>query len=128
MIKKTIAAFFFMALLTAHPARAIDEEAVMRCLLQEILASMTCKPSSQFRFVGKRDEVYVFNTYYAAVYSEFYCQVFDKDVVVTSKSWKGQMASARLKFDSQPGCIQATVNSPAPECHMPSVVQCCGSD
>ena len=128
MIKTVISALLLTALLAASPAHAIDNEAVMRCLLQEILATLTCKTTNEFRFVGKRDEVYVFNAHYSAKFTEFYCQVFDKDVVVTSKAWQGNMGSARLKYESQPGCISATVNSPSAECRMPQTVQCCGSD
>jgi len=127
-MKKVMTALFLALLLVPQPARAIDEEAVMRCLMREILASLTCKSVDDFRFVGRRDEVYVFNTHYAAKFTEFYCQVFDKDVVVTSRAWQGKMASARIKYESQPGCISATVNSPWSECRAPRVVQCCGSD
>ncbi|GAB6038101.1 hypothetical protein JCM15519_26600 [Fundidesulfovibrio butyratiphilus] len=106
----------------------MDEELVARCVLREILASLTCKKPSEFRYVGRRDEVYVFNTHYGAVFAEFYCQVFDKDVIVTSKAWQGHMASARLNFEVAPGCITATVNSPWDDCQAPSTVQCCGTD
>ncbi|WP_243360024.1 hypothetical protein [Fundidesulfovibrio terrae] len=128
MIKTVLSALLFSAVLCASPANAVDNEAVMRCILREILASVTCKSVDEFRLVGKRDEVYVFNTHYAAKFTEFYCQVFDKDVIITCKAWQGNMASARLRFESQPGCISATVNSPWAECHAPKIVQCCGSD
>jgi hypothetical protein len=128
MVKTFLSLLLAAAVLSAAPARAIDDEAVMRCLLREILASLTCKSPDEFRFVGKRDEVYVFNAHYAAKFTEFFCQVFDRDVVVTSKAWQGNMGSARIKFESQPGCLQATVNSPWAECRAPRIVQCCGSD
>ena len=128
MLKTAISALLLTVLLAVGPAHAIDNEAVMRCILQEILSSLTCKPTRDFRFVGKRDEVYVFNAHFAAQFTEFYCQVFDKDVVVTSKAWQGKMGSARLNFETQPGCITATVNSPELECPIPQTVQCCGSD
>jgi hypothetical protein len=128
MIKTALSALLVSAVLYASPANAVDNEAVMRCILREILASATCKSVDEFRLVGKRDEVYVFNTHYAAKFTEFYCQVFDKDVVITSKAWEGNMASARLRFESRPGCVSATVNSPWAECRAPKIVQCCGSD
>jgi len=129
MSKTVMTALLLAALFTARPANAVDNEAVTRCILREILASLTCKSVDEFRLVGKRDEVYVFNTHYAAKFTEFYCQVFDKDVIVTSKAWEGNMASARLRFESsQPGCMSATVNSPWAECRAPKIVQCCGSD
>lgn len=128
MFKTVASALLLAALLIPRPARAVDNEAVMRCVLREILSALTCKPTRDFRFVGKRDEVYVFNTHYAAQFTEFYCQVFDKDVVVTSKTWHGKMGSARLNYEVQPGCITATVNSPELECPFSPVVQCCGSD
>lgn len=128
MIKSVTAALLLSVLLTASPVNAIDNEAVMRCLLREVLAALTCKTPDDFRFVGKRDEVYVFNAHYAAKFTEFYCQVFDRDVVVTSKAWQGNMGSARINYESQPGCMTATVNSPWAECHVPKIVQCCGSD
>ncbi|MBI4803605.1 MAG: hypothetical protein HY795_00035 [Desulfovibrio sp.] len=128
MIKSVISALLLALLLAVGPAHAIDNEAVMRCLLREVLATLTCKTIDEFRFVGKRDEVYVFNSYYAAKFTEFYCQVFDKDVVITSKAWQGNMGSARIRYESQPGCISASVNSPWSECRMPKTVQCCGAD
>lgn len=129
MIKKFLAILTLCsALLAQFPARAADQDIVLRCVLQEILATLTCKSERSFRFVGKRDDVYVFNTHYAAQFTEFYCQVFDKDVVVTSKTWHGKMASARLNYDVKPGCITATVNSPELECNLSNVVQCCGAD
>lgn len=128
MRKVMTALFFALLIATARPTPAADQEVVLRCVLREILASLTCKSVDDFRFVGKRDEVYVFNTHYAAKFTEFYCQVFDRDVVVTSKAWQGKMASARLTYESQPGCIQASVNSPWSECRSPRVVQCCGTD
>ena len=77
-MKTIIAALLLAVLIPAQPARAADQEAVLRCVLREILASLTCKGVDEFRFVGKRDEVYVFNTHYAAKFTEFYVQVFDK--------------------------------------------------
>jgi hypothetical protein len=128
MMKKTAAALLLFALLATSGARAMDQDLVMRCILQEILSALTCKAQRDFRFVGKRNEVYVFNTHYGGEFAEFYCQVFDKDVVVTSKAWNGKMGSARLNYEAQPGCISATVNSPEGECSYPHIVQCCGSD
>lgn len=128
-MKRTVLALLLvMALGASHPARAADSEAVVRCVLQEILSALTCKKTSEFRFMGRRDEVYVFNTHYAAKFTEFYCQIFDRDVIITSKAWQGNMASARLNFEVNPGCITATVNSPWEECRKPATVQCCGVD
>ncbi len=128
MKRTALALLLVMALGASHPARSADNEAVVRCILQEILSNLTCKKTSEFRFMGKRDEVYVFNTHYGAKFAEFYCQIFDRDVIVTSKAWQGNMASARLDFEINPGCITATVNSPWEECHRSSTVQCCGVD
>lgn len=114
------------SLATAAPVQA-QNQAALRCVLREIVAVLTCKPVSEVRLIGQRDEVYVFNTYYGSHFTEFYCQVFDRDVVVTSRSWKGNMGSARLNYEVQPGCITATVNSPWTECRMPQTVQCCST-
>jgi len=129
-MKKLLTLLLLLAALltSAVPATAADEEAVIRCLLREVLSSLTCKPADEFRFVGKRDEVFVFNVHFAARNTEFYCQVFDRDVVVTSKAWEGHMGSARITFESpQPGCISASVDAPVTECRSPRVVQCCGT-
>jgi hypothetical protein len=128
MIKKTAAVLILSVLLVSTGAKAMNEELVMRCALAEILSSLTCKAPGEFRFVGKRDEVYVFNTHYGGQFAEFYCQIFDKDVVITSKAWNGKMGSARLNYETQPGCITATVNSPEAECPYSHIIQCCGSD
>lgn len=128
MKRTALALLFVMTFAVWHPAQAADNEPVVRCILQEILSTLTCKKTTEFRFVGKRDEVYVFNAHYAAQFAEFYCQIFDRDVVITSKAWGGNMASARLNFEVNPGCITATVNSPWDECHKPNTVQCCGVD
>uniref|UniRef100_A0A7C4EJX7 Uncharacterized protein n=1 Tax=Fundidesulfovibrio putealis TaxID=270496 RepID=A0A7C4EJX7_9BACT len=132
MKRSTLAALALTAAIglgcLATPARAADQEVVLRCVMQEVLAVLTCKSPSEFRFVGTRDDVLVFNTYYAAKFTEFYCQVFDRDVVVTSRAWQGNMASARLNYEVQPGCIVATVNAPWAECRKSASVQCCGAD
>ncbi|GFK93374.1 hypothetical protein NNJEOMEG_01206 [Fundidesulfovibrio magnetotacticus] len=130
MIKKTFILLALAATLltSALPASSVDNEAVMRCLLREVLAVLTCKSVDDFRFVGKRDEVYVFNAFFAAKNTEFYCQVFDRDVVVTSRAWEGHMGSARITYESQPGCLSASVDAPVAECRVKRVVQCCGSD
>jgi len=128
MKRSAIALLLVMTLGASHPAPAADNEAVVRCILQEILSALTCKKTTEFRFMGKRDEVYVFNAHYAAQFTEFYCQIFDRDVIITSKAWKGNMASARLNYEVNPGCITATVNSPWEECRQPATVQCCGVD
>jgi hypothetical protein len=107
--------------------QAPDNEPVIRCLLQQVLSTLTCKPLHEYHFVGKRDDVYVYNTYFGAHFTEFYCQIFDKDVTITSRAWLGKMASARLDYESVPGCISAKVNSPPAECHVSDTVQCCGA-
>lgn len=127
MIRPLLLALCLAAsLATAAPARA-QNQAALRCVLREVVATLTCKAVSDIRLIGQRDEVYVFNTYFGSHFTEFYCQVFDKDVVVTSKSWKGNMGSARLNYEIQPGCITATVNSPWTECHVSQTVQCCSA-
>jgi hypothetical protein len=126
MIRTILSALCLAILLAAAPAHAQGNQAAMRCVLREVVAAVTCKPVAEIRLIGQRDEVFVFNVHYGSHFTEFYCQVFDRDVVVTSKSWKGNMASARLNFEVQPGCITATVNSPWEECHAPQTVQCCG--
>lgn len=128
MKRSLLIALLLAVLLPGGQARAIDQDMVLRCVLAEALAALTCKQVNEFRFVGKRDDVYVYNAHYAAKFTEFYCQVFDRDVVITSKSWNGNMASVRLNFDAQPGCIVATLDAPWGECRAPKSVQCCGVD
>ena len=126
-MKHALATLLLLAVLLPVPkAIAMDQEMVLRCVLAEALAALTCKHVNEFRFVGRRADVYVFNAHYAAKFTEFYCQVFDKDVVITSKAWQGNMASLRLNFDAQPGCIIASVDAPWGECRAPKSVQCCG--
>jgi len=106
------------------PGRAFNEQVVLPCVFQASLAMLTCKPAQEFRFMGMREGVYVYNVHYGSKFTEFYAQVFDDFVTFTSQAWAGRMSSARLVYDYANGCVSASIEPPS--CSVVRQAKCCG--
>ncbi|WP_051261734.1 hypothetical protein [Desulfovibrio inopinatus] len=109
----------------SKPAFAFNEELLISCALREALAMITCKPKSEFNYMGIRDGIYIYNAYYGAEYTEFYCQRYGNNVVISSRAWQGKRSAARLVIDYPSGCVIATVDKP--QCSVISEAKCCGA-
>lgn len=127
---KRLATLFLAGVLTVllglpGRAAAFDEQTVLACAFRQALAILTCKNADQYSFVGVREGIYVYNSFFAKGYAEFYVQLNGDMAVFTSRVWHGRMPSARIQRDYTAGCVTVAVD-PLP-CSKQRVAQCCGS-
>ena len=109
----------------ARPAAAFDEQAVLVCSFKRALAILTCKTPDKYSFVGVRDGVYIFNSFFGKEFAEFYVQINGDLAVFTSRVWHGRMPSGRIVKDYNGGCINVLVE--AIPCSRFTSARCCGS-
>lgn len=109
----------------ARPAAAFDEEVVMACAFRQALAILTCKKPDNYSFIGVREGIYVFNSFFAKGFAEFYVQINGDRAIFTSRVWLGRMASGRILRDMTAGCV--TVDVEPLSCSKTTVARCCGS-
>ena len=114
-----------IAVCAPRPAAAFDEQTVLACAFRQALAVLTCKDPDKFSFVGVREGVYVFNSFFAKGFAEFYVQLNGDIAVFTSRVWHGRMPSGRVQRDYQSGCVTVLVDPLA--CSKFKVARCCGS-
>jgi hypothetical protein len=105
------------------PAAAFDEQVVMECAFVRALSMATCKPPEEFQFMGVRDGVYVYNVHFGSKFTEFYIQVNENLAIISSKAWRGRMASAEIIRDFTNGCVDLDLK-PAP-CSPLKTARCC---
>ena len=108
-----------------RPAGAFDEQAVLVCSFKRALAILTCKTPDKYSFVGVRDGVYIFNSFFGKEFAEFYVQLNGDLAVFTSRVWHGRMPSGRIVKDYNGGCINVLVD--AIPCSRFTSARCCGS-
>ena len=108
-----------------RPADAFDEQAVLVCSFKRALAILTCKTPDKYSFVGVRDGVYIFNSFFGKEFAEFYVQINGDLAVFTSRVWHGRMPSGRIVKDYNGGCINVLVE--AIPCSSFTSARCCGS-
>jgi len=106
-------------------AAAFDEQTVLACAFRQALGILTCKTPDKYSFVGIRDGVFVYNSFFAKGFAEFYVQINGDMAVFTSRVWHGRMPSGRIQRDYTAGCITVTVD-PLP-CSSSRIARCCGS-
>ena len=109
----------------SRPAAAFNEEAVMVCAFRQALAILTCKTPDKYSFIGVREGVYVFNSFFAKGFVEFYVQLNGDMAVFTSRVWHGRMPSGRIQRDDTAGCVTVAVD--VLPCSKQRVARCCGS-
>ncbi len=110
---------------SARPAAAFDEQAVMICAFKRALAILTCKTPDKYSFVGVREGVYVFNSFFAKGFAEFYVQLNGDLAVFSSRVWHGRMPSGRITREYNGGCVNVLVEPLS--CSKFSQARCCGS-
>ncbi|HCR11812.1 hypothetical protein [Solidesulfovibrio sp.] len=108
-----------------RPVAAFDEQAVLVCSFRRALAILTCKTPDKYSFVGVREGVYIFNSFFGKEFAEFYVQINGDLAVFTSRVWHGRMPSGRIVKDYNGGCINVLVD--AIPCSRLSSARCCGS-
>ncbi|EFL49438.1 conserved hypothetical protein [Solidesulfovibrio fructosivorans JJ]] len=108
-----------------RPAAAFNEEAVLACAFRQALAILTCKNPQNYEFIGVREGVYIFNSFFAKGFAEFYVQMNGDMAIFSSRVWHGRMSSGRVVRDMAAGCITVVVD-PLP-CSKTTVARCCGS-
>ncbi|EHJ48755.1 hypothetical protein DFW101_2751 [Solidesulfovibrio carbinoliphilus subsp. oakridgensis] len=106
-------------------AAAFDEQTVLACAFRQALAILTCKEPDKYSFVGIRDGIYVFNSFFAKGFAEFYVQINGDHAIFTSRVWHGRMPSGRIHRDDTAGCVTVAVDAIA--CSKQRVARCCGS-
>jgi hypothetical protein len=108
-----------------RPAAAFDEQAVLICSFRRALAILTCKTPDKYSFVGVREGVYIFNSFFGKEFAEFYVQINGDLAVFTSRIWHGRMPSGRIVKDYNGGCINVLVD--VLPCSRFTSARCCGS-
>lgn len=111
--------------LPTRPATAFDEQTVTICAFKRALAILTCKTPDKYSFVGIRDGVYIFNSFFGKEFAEFYVQINGDLAVFTSRVWHGRMPSGRIVKDYNAGCVSVLVE--ALSCSRFTSTRCCGS-
>ncbi len=123
----TLAVAVALAVVLGLPGRAaaFDEQTVLACAFRQALGILTCKTPDKYSFVGIRDGVYVFNSFFAKGFVEFYVQLNGDIAVFTSRVWHGRMPAGRIQRDYTAGCVTVVVD-PLP-CSSQRTARCCGS-
>jgi len=104
---------------------AFDEQAVMACAFRQALAILTCKTPDKYSFIGVREGVFVFNSFFAKGFAEFYVQLNGDIAVFSSRVWHGRMPAGHIVRDYASGCISVQVD--ALPCSRTTKARCCGS-
>gem|GEM_PF-3246810 len=110
------------------PAPATDEErfdlsSIMDCLCQKALAAVTCKDPDSYNFVREVNSVYLFNSYYAANPTDFYCHALEGRLVLSSEAWGSMRVNVPYTVDAKTRCASASVGRSL--CDKPQSVRCC---
>ncbi|CCO25425.1 conserved protein of unknown function [Maridesulfovibrio hydrothermalis AM13 = DSM 14728] len=99
----------------------MEEERAM-CLARSALARAQCKKPYDFSYVGKqRDNIFIFNGFYGAKYTDFYCKVDPGEILVLSKKKLFRRSVKYYIDENECGIIQYFPAS----CTERSVIRCC---
>jgi hypothetical protein len=126
MARRAIVILGLLVLLAAPLAQAqiFDEEELTQCALQKAISALTCKPFTEFFFLGKRQGIYIFTGYWAMHYTEFYAQITENNLVLfSSPDWGRGRISAKLAIDYVKGCAEVHVQKSA--CNSIKDAKCC---
>ena len=110
------------------PAPAPDEErfapsAIMDCLCQQALAAVTCKDPEAYNFVREVNSVYLFNSFYAAKPTDFYCHALEGRLILSSEAWGSMRITVPYAVDRTARCASASVGSSL--CDRVQRIRCC---
>lgn len=115
--------FIFILSIAASPvhARSMEEERAM-CLARNALARAQCKDPSDFSYVGtQRGNIYIFNGFYGAKYTDFYCKVDSGEILIMSKKKLFRRSVKYYLTEDECGIIEYFPAS----CTRRNVIRCC---
>ncbi|TIH16459.1 hypothetical protein D0S45_08565 [Marinifilum sp. JC120] len=99
----------------------MEEERAM-CLTRSALARSQCKDEHEFSYVGKqRGNIYIFNSFYAAKYTDFFCKIENGDITIISRNKKFRRSVKFYIDENECGVIEYFPAS----CTRRSVIKCC---
>ncbi|WP_239060987.1 hypothetical protein [Desulfovibrio sp. JC022] len=102
-------------------ARSMEEERAM-CLTRSALARSQCKDPHEFSYVGKkRGNIYIFNSFYGAKYTDFFCKIENGDITIISRNKKFRRSVKFYIDENECGIIEYYPAS----CTRRSVIKCC---
>ncbi len=102
-------------------ARSMEDERAM-CLTRNALARSQCKGPHEFSYVGKqRDNIYIFNSFYGAKYTDFFCKIDNGEITIVSRKKKFRRSVNYYIDENECGVIEYFPAS----CTKRSVIKCC---
>jgi len=92
------------------------------CLARSALARAQCKEPFEFSYVGtQRGNIYIFNGFYGAKYTDFYCKVDPGEIIIVSKNKLFRRSVKYYIDEKECGIIEYFPAS----CTRRKVVRCC---
>lgn len=102
-------------------ARSMEDERAM-CLTRNALARSQCKGPHEFSYVGKqRDNIYIFNSFYGAKYTDFFCKIDNGEITIVSRKKKFRRSVNYYIDENECGVIEYFPAS----CTKRSIIKCC---
>lgn len=91
------------------PSGAFNPSELMEPLCRKALAAASCKGQGSFNFVRRNGEVYIFTGFFAAAIQDFYCQVVERRLLLSSTGWGKTRLSVPFQVDGAASCVSAAV-------------------
>ena len=102
-------------------ARSMEEERAL-CLTRSALARAQCKDPHEFSYVGKqRGNIYIYNSFYGAKYTDFFCKIDNGEITIVSRKKKFRRSVNYYIDENECGIIEYYPAS----CTKRSVIKCC---
>ncbi|WP_320005967.1 hypothetical protein [Maridesulfovibrio sp.] len=102
-------------------ARSMEEERAM-CLTRNALARAQCKDPHEFSYVGsKGGDIYIYNGFYGAKYTDFFCKIDDGEITILSRKKRFRRSVNYYIDENECGIIEFFPAS----CTKRSVIECC---
>ncbi len=92
------------------------------CLALNALARTQCKTPLDYSYIGKqRADIYIFNSFYGAKYTDFYCKIGQGEIQIMSKNKLFRRSVPYYIDDKECGVIEYFPAS----CTNKHVIRCC---
>ncbi|WP_432735393.1 hypothetical protein [Maridesulfovibrio sp. FT414] len=106
---------------TAAFARSMEEERAM-CLTRQALARAQCKDPADYSYVGvQQGDVYVYNGFYGAKYTDFFCKLTPGEIMIISRNKKFRRSVKYYLDENECGIIDYFPAS----CNDRHEIRCC---
>lgn len=102
-----------------------DAAPLMEDLCRKALAAATCKPATNYNFIQEQDlgqgkgkrraqdvpqgRVLVFSGFYGAKDAQFFCQVDDRRIIISSEAWGAKRITVPYAVDQAGRCVSASL-------------------